>query len=197
MTPDELAALTHRPTTGPFLATAMVDGVSTPTLADLPPARDGILFVGLQPSPDSIKAGHYHQDRAGRTFWRRLMMAGVLPPATPVETADEALLAAGHGITDLAKATGAIGDDTLRGGVGLLWQKIALWRPAAVVLLDRRVAVNAAGRELVEPWGHLAGVALAGRPCILLPGPDADPEIVAEGINFLRNLLASLPSDRD
>ena len=58
------------------------------------------------------------------------------------------------------------------------------------------MAVIAAGRELVEPWGHLAGVALAGRPCILLPGPDADPEAVSEGINYLRNLVASLPVDR-
>ena len=31
------------------------------------------------------------------------MLAGVLPPATPIETADDALVAAGHGITDLLK----------------------------------------------------------------------------------------------
>ena len=195
MTPDELAALTHRPTHGPFLTTVLVDGVTTPTLVDLPPARDGLLFVGLHPDADSVEAGHYHQDRLGRTFWRRLMLAGVLPPATSVETADEVLVAAGHGLADLTKAPDRR-DDVLRAGVGPLWQKIAIWRPAAIVFLDRRTAEVAAGRALPEPWGHLAGVALAGRPCFLLPGPDADPEIVEEGINFLRNLAASLPVDR-
>jgi hypothetical protein len=195
VTPDELAALTHRPTHGPFLTTVLVDGVTTPTLADLPPARDGLLFVGLAPDGESVEAGHHHQDRLGRTFWRRLMLAGILPPATPIDTADEALIAAGHGLTDLVRATDRP-DGELRAGVGLLWQKIAIWRPAAIVFLDRRVAELAAGRVLPEPWGHLNGMALAGRPCFLLPGPDADPEIVEEGINFLRNLAASLPVDR-
>jgi hypothetical protein len=195
VTPDELAALTHRPTHGPFLATVLVNGVSTPTLADLPPARDGMLFVDLAPSVESVEAGHYHQDRVGRTFWRRLMLAGVLPPGTAIETADEALVAAGHGLADLVKALDRPHDEQ-RSGVGTLWQKIAIWRPAAIVFLDRRVAELAAGRPLPEPWGHLAGVALAGRPCFLLPGPDADPQIVGEGINFLRNLAASLPVDR-
>jgi hypothetical protein len=193
--PDELAALTHRPTTGPFHGSVVVEGVTTRTLADLPPARDGLLFIGLHPDTESNEDGHYHQDRAGRTFWRRLMLATVLPPATPVDTADEALVAAGHGLTDLAKGP-TRGDDERRAGVGPLWQKIALWRPAAIVFLDRRTAEICAGRPLTEPWGHLAGVALAGRPCFLLPGPDADPEIVEEGINFLRNLAASLPVDR-
>jgi hypothetical protein len=39
-------------------------------------------------------------------------------------------------------------------------------------------------------------VALAGRPCILLPGPFATVEQVDEGINFLRNLTSALPADR-
>jgi TDG/mug DNA glycosylase family protein len=199
VTPAELAALTHRPTRGPFLTTTLVDGVETPTLADLPPARDGMLFIGLNPSPVSVTAGHYHQGKLGRTFWRRLMLATVLPAGTPIETADEALLAAGHGITDLLKAPTArddASDALLRAGVGPLWQKIALWRPAAVVFIYKRAAEIAAGRELAEPWGQLEGVALAGRPCFLLPGPYAPTEQVDEGINFLRNLAASLPVDR-
>jgi TDG/mug DNA glycosylase family protein len=199
VTPAELAALTHRPTRGPFLTTTLVDGVETPTLADLPPARDGLLFIGLNPSPVSVTAGHYHQGKLGRTFWRRLMLATVLPAGTPIETADEALLAAGHGITDLLKAPTArddASDALLRAGVGPLWQKIALWRPAAVVFIYKRAAEIAPRRDHAEPWGQLEGVALAGRPCFLLPGPYAPTEQVDEGINFLRNLAASLPVDR-
>ena len=103
MLPDDLPALTHRPGPGPHLTSISVKGRSITTLADLPPERDRLLFVGLNPSPVSVAAGHYHQGRLGRTFWRRLMAAGVLPPATEIETADDALMAAGHGITDLLK----------------------------------------------------------------------------------------------
>ena len=199
MTPDELAALTHRPGPGEHRATLVVDGVPTETLADLPPLRDHLLFVGLNPSPVSVDAGHYHQGRLGRSFWRRLMLASVLPPATPVETADDALVQAGHGITDLLKSPTARDEATepeLRAGVGPLWQKVAIWRPAAVVFVYKRAAIACAGRQLVESWGHLAGVALAGRPCFLMPGPYAPTEEVDEGLNFLRNLASALPRDR-
>jgi TDG/mug DNA glycosylase family protein len=197
--PDELEAITHRPGPGPHVTTTLVGGRPVDTLADLPPLRDGLLFVGLNPSPVSVEAGHYHQGRLGRTFWRRLMLAGILPPGTPVETADDALLAAGHGITDLLKTPSArdeASDAVLTAGVGPLWQKIALWRPAAVVFIYKRAAAIAAGRELTEPWGQLVGVAMAGRPCFLMPGPYAPTEQVDEGLNLLRNLASSLPVDR-
>ena len=199
MTPDELAALTHRPGPGEHRATLVVDGVPTETLADLPPLRDHLLFVGPNPSPVSVEAGHYHQGRLGRTFWRRLMLATVLPPGTAVESADDAMMEAGHGITDLLKVPTPRDEATdaeLRSGVGPLWQKVAIWRPAAVVFVYKRAAVACAGRPLAETWGHLEGVALAGRPCFLMPGPYAPTEEVDEGLNFLRNLSAALPRDR-
>lgn len=199
MTPDDLASLTHRPGPGRHLSTTLVDGLAVETLADLPPLRDRLLFVGLNPSPVSVEAGHYHQGRLGQRFWRRLMLAGILPPGTLVETADDALLAAGHGITDMVKAPTARDEATdaaLTAGVGPLWQKISLWRPAAVVFIYKRAAEMAAGRRLLEPWGQLADVALGGRPCFLMPGPYAPTEQVDEGLNLLRNLAASLPADR-
>jgi double-stranded uracil-DNA glycosylase len=202
MTPDELAAITRRPEPGEHHVTLTIDGVPTRTLADLPPLRDRLLFVGLSPSPESVAAGHYLQGRLGRTFWRRLMLATVLPAGTPIATADDALIAEGHGMTDLHKRpvepedVKRPHDSELKAGVGPLWQKVALWRPAAVVFLYKRVATTCAGRELRENWGHLEGVALGGRPCFLMPGTHAPVEEVDEGINFLRNLAASLPRDR-
>jgi TDG/mug DNA glycosylase family protein len=199
VTPEELSALTHRPGPGEHHATLTIDGVPIATLADLPPLRDHLLFVGMHPSPESVAAGHYHRDRVGQTFWRRLMLATVLPPATALETADDTLVATGHGITDLLKRPPdrrTPGDAELRAGVGPLWQKVALWRPAAVVFLFGRVASACAGREVTQGWGHLDGVALAGRPCFLLPAPHASVEDVDEGLNFLRNLAAALPRDR-
>ncbi len=199
MTPAELEALTRRPEPGPHRALIAVEGAEIETLADLPPLRDRLLFIGLNPSPVSVQAGHYHQGTLGRTFWRRLMVAGVLPPGTPIEAADDALAAAGHGITDLLKIPtprDVATDAELTTGVGPLWQKIALWRPAAVVFIYKRAAAISAGRALTESWGQLSGVALAGRPCVLMPGPYAPVEQVDQGLNFLRNLAAALPADR-
>lgn len=176
--------------------TLVVDGLPLETLADIAPQPGGLLFVGLNPSPVSVEAGHYHQGRLGRAFWARLVAAGILPRATDPATADDALAAAGHGITDLLKVVtprDVATADELRGGVGPLWQRIALWRPGAVVFVYKRAAEAAAGRPLAEPWGLLGGVALAGRPCVLMPGPYATREQVDEGVNFLRNLAAALP----
>ncbi|HEX7472582.1 MAG TPA: hypothetical protein VF323_05840 [Candidatus Limnocylindrales bacterium] len=194
----DLRALLERPGPGVHRTTTLVEGQPVETLADLPPARGGLLFVGLNPSPVSVTAGHYHQGTLGRRFWSRLGQVGVLAPGTPAEAADDALLAAGHGITDLLKvptARDVASDADLRAGVGGLWQKIAIWRPAAVVFIYKRGAEIAAGRLIAQPWGHLVGVALAGRPCFLMPGPYAPVKEVREGLNLLRNLVASLPSD--
>jgi len=199
MTPEELEALTRRPSPGSHRATMTVDGRIVDTLADLPPMRDHLLFVGLNPSPVSVEAGHYHQGRLGRTFWRRLITATILPEGTEIETADDALIAAGHGITDLIKRPSRrdeASDAELTAGVGPLWQKVALWRPAAVVFIYKRVATICAGSALEPSWGNLPGIALGGRPCFLMPGPYAPIEQVDQGLNFLRNVSASLPRER-
>jgi len=185
-----------RPGPGSHRVTIDIDGVPTDTLEDLPPLLDRLLFVGLNPSPVSVEAGHYFQGRLGRTFWRRLITASILPADTDIDTADDALVAAGHGVTDLHKRPSArdeASDAALRAGVGPLWHKISVWRPAAVVFVWKRAAEAAAGRRLDEPWGQLAGVALSGRPCFLMPGPYAPIAEVDAGLNLIRNLGASLP----
>ena len=193
---DEIEALLARPGPGSHRITIDLDGARVETLADLPPLRDRLLFVGLNPSPVSVAAGHYFQGRLGRTLWRRLITAQILPPQTDIDTADDALVAAGHGLTDLHRRPSPrddATDSTLRAGVGPLWHKISVWRTAAVVFVWKRAAEIAAGRRLDEPWGQLHGVALSGRPCFLMPGPYAPTAEVDAGLNLIRNLGASLP----
>ena len=49
MTQDDLEALTRRPGPGIHRTTIEIDAVEVETLADLPPARDRLLFIGLNP----------------------------------------------------------------------------------------------------------------------------------------------------
>ena len=194
--PPDVESLLERPGPGPHRTTIVVDGQAVETLADLPPLRDRLLFVGLNPSPVSVEAGHYFRGRLGQLFWRRLMTAAILATDTEIATADDALVAAGHGVTDLLKLPtprDEATDATLRSGVGPLWQKVAIWRPAAIVFVYKRAAEVVASRPLAESWGQLDGVALSGRPCFLMPGPYAPAKEVTAGLNFLRNLGASLP----
>jgi TDG/mug DNA glycosylase family protein len=193
---DDLEAMLARPGPGSHRVTIDIDGTPIDTLEDLPPIRDRLLFVGLNPSPVSVEAGHYFQGRLGRTFWRRLVTASILPPDTDIDVADDVLAEAGHGITDLHKRPSArddASDSTLRAGVGPLWHKVSVWRPAAIVFVWKRAAEISAGRRLAEPWGQLLGVALSGRPCFLMPGPYAPQAEVDAGLNLIRNLGASLP----
>ncbi len=174
----------------------LVGGRSVSTLADLPPLPGRLLFVGLNPSPVSVDAGHYHQGRLGRQFWRRLMEAEILPADTALEAADDALVAAGHGITDLIKdptPRDVATDAQLTAGIGPLWQKVAIWRPSAVVFVYKRPAQVLARRPIPERWGMLADVALSGRPCLLMPGPYRPAAEVHEAIEFFRNLGVILP----
>ncbi len=194
--PPDVESLLERPGPGPHRTTIVIGGRPVETLADLPPLRDRLLFVGLNPSPVSVEAGHYFQGDLGLRFWGRLITAAILPPDTEIAAADDALVAAGHGVTDLLKLPtprDEATDETLRSGVGPLWQKVAIWRPAAIVFVYKRAAEIVAARKLAEPWGQLDGVALSGRPCFLMPGPYAPVKDVTAGLNFLRNLGASLP----
>jgi TDG/mug DNA glycosylase family protein len=194
--PSDVEILLERPGPGPHRTTIVVNGATVETLADLPPLRDRLLFVGLNPSPVSVEAGHYFQGRLGQLFWRRLITAEILPADTAIASADDTLAEAGHGLTDLLKVPtprDEATDATLRSGVGPLWQKVAIWRPAAIVFVYKRAAEIVASRPLAEPWGKLDGVAMSGRPCFLMPGPYAPQAEVTAALNFLRNLGASLP----
>src|SRR5258706_15405434 len=95
--PSDVENLLERPGPGPHRTTITVDGVAVETLADLPPLRDRILFVGLNPSPVSVEAGHYFQGRLGQLFWRRLITAEILPADTEIASPGGTLAGPGPG----------------------------------------------------------------------------------------------------
>lgn len=73
------------------------------TLSDILPERSRLrmLLVGKTPAPVSVEAGHYFQGKQGKAFWRLLREYGILASTSQHE--DDALLAQGIGLTDIAK----------------------------------------------------------------------------------------------
>jgi TDG/mug DNA glycosylase family protein len=103
-----------------------VGGELVPTLADILPERGELraLFLGKTPSPASVEVGHYFEGKAGRGLWKRLGDAGILS-APSDGYADDALLDAGFGVTDICKTPRPLGDEPARAEYEDGWQRVA------------------------------------------------------------------------
>jgi TDG/mug DNA glycosylase family protein len=101
-------------------------GERVPTLSDILPERGELraLFLGKTPSPASVAVGHYFEGKMGRGLWKRLGDAGILS-APPGGYADDALLAAGFGVTDICKVPRPFGSEPGRGEYEAGWQRVA------------------------------------------------------------------------
>ena len=174
MTPDELAALTRRP--GPGSPSDDHRGRRRRHRDPRRPAAD--CAIGCCSSASTRRRSASRPATTTRavsvsTFWRRLMLAGILPPGTdrsrPRTTRSSRPATASPTCSSARRRATRRPTRSCATGVGPLWQKIALWRPAAVVFIYKRAAEIAAGRPLAEPWGQLDGRG-AGRSAVL---PDA------------------------
>ncbi len=160
------------------------------TLPDFSPKPGGVLLVGINPSPPSVARGHYYQGKLGRRLWKRLESVGMLVDAVPGQE-DEALVAAGHGLTDLVKRVTAsaieLSADELRAGGKALHARVRGWQPGLVVFVFKTAAVHALGAREVSPG--LCGE-IAGTRAFLLPGPYASKHEADRVYEVLRRLLA-------
>lgn len=72
------------------------------TLEDLIAPGLDVLFVGYNPNPLAVEAGHYYARRANR-FWEDLCEAGFVPRVLRGPGEDREVLEHGVGLTDLIK----------------------------------------------------------------------------------------------
>lgn len=162
------------------------------TLPDRPPRPGGVLLVGVNPAPASVKAGHYWQGKLGKRLWRRLHRLGLLEDAVPGRE-DDAFVAAGNGLTDLVKRVTAsaseIGRDELRAGAERLGGLVADWKPGLVVFVFKQAARAALGDAGVAPGecGRIGGVR-----AFLLSSPYASTAETARVDAELEKLLNEL-----
>lgn len=162
---------------------------SDDTLPDFAPQPGGVLVVGINPPPTSVNRGHYYQGKLGRRLWKRLEQVGLLTNAVPGHE-DEALVAAGHGLTDLVKRVTAsaseLSREELRTGGEVLHAKVREWRPGLVLFVFKAAAEHALGRRGVTPG--LCGE-IEGAPAFLLSGPYARVEAARAIDDELRRML--------
>ena len=143
------------------------------SLPDRPPARDGVLLVGINPAPISVTAGHYYQGKLGKRLWRRLEHLGLLANAAPGHE-DDAFVAAGNGLTDVVKrpsrsATEITPDEFARGAEALR-AKVRAWAPRLILFTFAQASRAALSKRNVKPGPCEP---LEGVPTFLLSGPYA------------------------
>jgi 3-oxoacyl-[acyl-carrier protein] reductase len=105
----------------------LYNGQELLTLKEL--LRPGLkaVFVGVNPAPDSVKAGHYYQGKLGRRLWDRLQQFNILP-ALPLRAEDDAAFAEGYGFADIVrrptKSAKDLTPQELRDGVDRLLNRL-------------------------------------------------------------------------
>jgi|GEM_PF-2333836 len=174
-----------------FRATLDWRGSLVETLKDVPPQPDGILLVGINPSPPSVQAGHYYQGRLGRRLWARLERLGLIVSATHGRE-DEAFADSGNGLTDIVKRPTArasdLDDEELACGASLVREKIRSWNPALILFSFQVAAHRLLGKSAKAGRGPLC----EGVPSFLLSGPYAPAEQTAKVDGELLRLLHDL-----
>jgi double-stranded uracil-DNA glycosylase len=148
--------------------TIMIGGVPVVTLRELLGPSLQAVFVGFNPSPVSVAAGHYYQGQHGRTLWGRLARYGILPNA-PKGMEDEHAFRLGFGFADLVRRPTAsikhISPCELREAVDGLVERLSVAGKPRVVF------------TYLRPW-EIAGRALeqAGHRVLRMPSPYESPD---------------------
>ena len=141
------------------------------------------VFVGINPSPVSVKAGHYYQGRHGKQFWKRLHIHGVIRNL-PEGREDEVAFKAGFGFTDVIKKPSASAKELdtkdYEHGRQVTLHKLLEVRPQLVCFVYKRAA-----EELDTPLRN------AGISTFRCPGPYAKRREVTNRMELLRQILTT------
>ena len=129
------------------------------TLADILAPDLVCVFVGLNPSPVSVAAGHYMRGTLGKQFWRLLDVYGILPTPPNGRLPDEALLENGFGFTDLAKRPTPRGNALTRAdieaGREILRTKVGRYRPKILCSVYKSTIEQLMDKKYTRQYGLL------------------------------------------
>jgi double-stranded uracil-DNA glycosylase len=160
------------------------------TLEDL--LRPGLraVCVGINPSPVSVRAGHYYQGRLGQKFFQRVHNCGVLPPGRGGWQDDEAFQD-GLGFTDIVKRPTASAKEVrsaeFEHGRQILLAKIAAHEPKLVIFTFKKTAEALFGP--IAGNGFIDSLSIGTSEVFVMPGPY---ESTATAAATMRQLAARL-----
>ncbi len=159
-----------------------IDGQAILTLSEL--LRPGLraIFIGINPSPVSVEAGHYFQGRLGKRFWQRLRRYQIIPDL-PHETEDDHAFAQGFGFVDISRRPTARAHqlppaDKARGARELASRLAMLPDRPLIIFVYRQAHDLTAGRLSDLGFGTFA-----------MPGPYAPIDQVAARMSALRERI--------
>jgi TDG/mug DNA glycosylase family protein len=147
-------------------------GREVETLEDL--LRTGLraVCVGINPSPVSVRAGHYYQGKFGQKFFQRLHSCGVLRPGRGGWQDDEAF-EDGLGFTDIVKRPTAsakeVRSEEFDHGRQLLVDKVTEHKPKLVIFTFKKTAETVFGP--FDGNGFIDGLAIGSSEVFVMPGP--------------------------
>ena len=161
-------------------------GEEIETLEDL--LRPGLraVVVGINPAPISVSAGHYWQGRTGKTLWRRLERAGLMPREWS-GFEDDAAFEAGVGFTDVVKrptkGAAEVRSDELDEGRRVLETRLAEAHVPLVIFVFKAAAETLLGQL---NGNGFVGQQLGGAEVFVMPGPYEKRERAAAVVEALR-----------
>lgn len=162
------------------------------TFRDLIPRTPRALFVGLNPSPVSLAAGHYHQGRLGKRMWRRMEQSAVIPSPPAGTYHDEWLFRLGFGLTDLVKRPSPTARDlTSRDFAHGRARLLALLQgahPPLICFVYKLAAEQALGKR-IPPGAGLVSARIESAQVFLMPGPYTTSAEAARTLRALKALL--------
>ena len=142
------------------------------------------VFVGINPPPPSVKAGHYYQGRLGKRLWKRLREHGIIQDLQAGRE-DETAFAEGFGFTDVVKKPSAsaaeLDAEDYQYGRPAVLQKLQEASPKIVCFVFKGAA------DLLDESLREAGIST-----FRCPGPYASRRDVAKGMEELRKLVEEL-----
>ena len=137
------------------IETIKIDGVETVTRKELLIPGLRAVFVGINPSPISVAAGHYYQGRLGRRFWGRLQSAGIATDLS-MGREDDAALEQGLGFADVVRRPTTrstdVSDTEMSEGAENLVGRLQVAHGAVVVFVFKGAYDMAASRFTSSGW---------------------------------------------
>jgi len=165
----------------------LIDGRPMRTLREL--IRPGLkaVFIGINPSPVSVAAGHYYQGTLGLRLWTRLQQFGITDQL-PGGKQDDVAFARGFGFADLVRRPTAnaasLTRQELAGAVPGLASRIEPARGALAVF------VFAKARDFASEALRAGGWRVA-----TMPGPYASSSDVSRQMAVIRDLITDQAVD--